>query len=107
MKTSPARGSPPEGRASRRTARADLALEPESLPSGFHYLPQYFDDAGQLEIANEVRKLLEAAPLFTQTMPKTGAPLSVRMSNAGEFGWVTDRERGYRYQSTHPVSGKP
>jgi hypothetical protein len=28
-------------------------------------------------------------------MPLTDAPLSVRMSNAGEFGWVTDREDGY------------
>jgi alkylated DNA repair protein (DNA oxidative demethylase) len=38
-------------------------------------------------------------------MPRTGAPLSVRMSNAGEYGWVTDREGGYRYQDTHPVTG--
>jgi len=40
-------------------------------------------------------------------MPRTGAPLSVRMSNAGEFGWVTDRDGGYRYQTAHPVTGKP
>jgi alkylated DNA repair dioxygenase AlkB len=39
-------------------------------------------------------------------MPRTGAELSVRMSNAGEFGWVTDREGGYRYQTTHPETGK-
>ncbi len=26
------------------------------------------------------------------------------MSNAGKFGWVTDREEGYRYQETHPVT---
>ena len=33
-------------------------------------------------------------------MPKTGKPMSVRMTNCGPLGWVTD-ERGYRYQP-HP-----
>lgn len=40
-------------------------------------------------------------------MPKSGAPFSVRMTNCGPLGWVTDKERGYRYQSTHPLTGKP
>jgi alkylated DNA repair protein (DNA oxidative demethylase) len=55
----------------------------------------------------DVADILARAPLFVQTMPRTGAPLSVRMSNAGEFGWVTDREGGYRYQAIHPVTGQP
>ena len=50
--------------------------------------------------------MLAEAPLFQQAMPKTGAPLSVKMSNAGAFGWVTDREDGYRYQALHPQTGK-
>jgi alkylated DNA repair protein (DNA oxidative demethylase) len=29
------------------------------------------------------------------------------MTNCGPLGWVTDKERGYRYQATHPVTGKP
>jgi alkylated DNA repair protein (DNA oxidative demethylase) len=33
--------------------------------------------------------------------------MSVRMTNAGPLGWVTDKERGYRYQATHPVTGEP
>lgn len=33
--------------------------------------------------------------------------MSVRMTNAGPLGWVTDKERGYRYQATHPETGKP
>jgi alkylated DNA repair protein (DNA oxidative demethylase) len=33
--------------------------------------------------------------------------MSVRMTNCGSLGWVTDREHGYRYQPTHPVTGKP
>ena len=77
------------------------------LPEGFHYLPGYYDDGAQRAVLADVRALLAHAPLFQQTMPKTGAPLSVRMSNAGTFGWVTDREGGYRYQSTHPITGLP
>ncbi|MET0870412.1 MAG: alpha-ketoglutarate-dependent dioxygenase AlkB, partial [Methyloceanibacter sp.] len=34
-------------------------------------------------------------------------PMSVRMTNCGPLGWVTDKERGYRYQATHPETGKP
>ena len=33
--------------------------------------------------------------------------MSVRMTNCGPLGWVTDKERGYRYQATHPQTGKP
>ena len=33
--------------------------------------------------------------------------MSVRMTNCGTLGWVTDQERGYRYQATHPVTGEP
>jgi len=32
--------------------------------------------------------------------------MSVRMTNCGPLGWVTD-ERGYRYQATHPETGEP
>ena len=28
------------------------------------------------------------------------------MTNCGALGWVTDRERGYRYQAIHPVTGE-
>jgi alkylated DNA repair protein (DNA oxidative demethylase) len=40
-------------------------------------------------------------------MPRSGKPMSVRMTNCGPLGWVTDKERGYRYQAMHPVTGKP
>ena len=46
------------------------------------------------------------APLFTPVMPRTGKPFSVRMTNLGALGWVSDRA-GYRYQPTHPDTGKP
>src|ERR1700684_892355 len=76
------------------------------FPKGFHFLPGYLDEAAQVSLMLEVGRLLGEAPLFQQRMPRTGAPLSVRMSNAGEYGWVTDREKGYRYQRTHPLTGQ-
>ena len=33
--------------------------------------------------------------------------MRVRMTNFGPLGWVTDKEQGYRYQATHPDTGKP
>ena len=39
-------------------------------------------------------------------MPRSGRPMSVRMCNLGPLGWVTDRH-GYRYQATHPDTGRP
>src|SRR5690606_33099407 len=53
-----------------------------------------------------IREVVRAAPLFTPRMPKTGQPLSVRMTNCGALGWVSDAA-GYRYQRHHPVTGAP
>ena len=39
-------------------------------------------------------------------MPNSGSPFSVRMTNCGPLGWVSD-QRGYRYQPHHPVTGAP
>ena len=48
----------------------------------------------------------EAAPFFRPVMPKTAKPFSVEMTNFGPLGWVSD-VKAYRYQTTHPVTGKP
>ena len=29
------------------------------------------------------------------------------MSNCGPLGWVTDKDGGYRYQPSHPDTGRP
>lgn len=70
------------------------------------FLPGRLDRTGQLELMQALRSVIAAAPLFTPTMPRSGRPMSVRMTNAGPLGWVTDKERGYRYQSTHPETGR-
>ena len=71
------------------------------------YLPRKLKDAEQVTLLRALRAVMEEAPLFTPTMPRSGKPMSVRMTNCGPLGWVTDKERGYRYQPTHPVTGKP
>jgi DNA oxidative demethylase len=47
-----------------------------------------------------------SAPIYTPRMPRSGKPLSVRMTNCGPLGWVTD-EAGYRYQPLHPDTRAP
>lgn len=54
-----------------------------------------------------VFSVIAEAPLYVATMPRTGKPLSVRMTNCGPLGWMTDKEGGYRYQPIHPATGKP
>jgi DNA oxidative demethylase len=71
------------------------------------YFPQCFDRAAQGVLLADLRQIIAEAPLFTPTMPRSGKRMSVRMTNCGPLGWVTDQERGYRYQATHPQTGKP
>ena len=71
-----------------------------------HY-PQQLDRAAQAALLAEIRQIIAQSPLYTPTMPRSGKPMSVRMTNAGPLGWVTDKARGYRYQATHPETGKP
>jgi alkylated DNA repair protein (DNA oxidative demethylase) len=71
-----------------------------------HYFPQWLDRKGQERLLGALRRIVFEAPLFTPTMPRSGNPMSVRMTNCGPLGWVTDKERGYRYQTMHPVTGK-
>jgi len=73
---------------------------------GASLAPGFLDPAAQAALLAEIRAVIRAAPLYTPRMPKSGHPLSVRMTNCGPLGWVTD-ERGYRYQGTHPETGAP
>jgi alkylated DNA repair protein (DNA oxidative demethylase) len=86
-------------------AETKLALDWNK--GGMNYFPQALDPAAQATLLAELRRVIAEAPLFTPTMPRSGKPLSVRMTNCGPLGWVTDKDRGYRYQATHPETGKP
>jgi alkylated DNA repair protein (DNA oxidative demethylase) len=74
--------------------------------AGLRLCPGYLDRDGQAELLAAVRTISAAAPPFTPRMPKSGRPFTVRMSNCGPLGWVSDQS-GYRYQPTHPDTGRP
>jgi DNA oxidative demethylase len=77
------------------------------MPEDFVFLPGFLDAVQQAQILQEVRQGVMAAPLYMPKMPRTGKPMSVRMSNFGALGWVTDKDGGYRYQPVHPATGNP
>ncbi|NTS32733.1 alpha-ketoglutarate-dependent dioxygenase AlkB [Phyllobacterium sp. BT25] len=77
------------------------------LAPGIRYYPDYFDQAAQAALVEDIRAVVAQAPLYVPAMPKTGKEMSVRMTNCGALGWVTDKERGYRYQPVHPITGEP
>ena len=77
------------------------------ISKGMKLYTGWFDPAGQAALLADLRQAVTEAPLFTPVMPKTGKPFSVRMTNMGSLGWVTDKTGGYRYQATHPVTGNP
>ena len=78
-----------------------------TLPDGIRHFPGFLDSKAQQALVEAIRLIVADAPLFTPQMPRTGKEMSVRMTNCGALGWVTDKERGYRYQAAHPATGKP
>lgn len=67
---------------------------------GFVLHPGWLDRAAQEQMVAELRGVIAAAPLFSP-VTRWGKPMSVRMTSAGKYGWVSDR-RGYRYADRHP-----
>jgi alkylated DNA repair protein (DNA oxidative demethylase) len=74
------------------------------MTSGLKHLPTYFDRTAQEALVATLKEALAKAPFYTPVMPRSGRPFTVRMSNLGKLGWVSDRA-GYRYQPTHPETG--
>lgn len=78
-----------------------------ALPPGVRHLPGHLGADARQALVEALRSVVAEAPLYVPRMPGTGKAMSVRMTNCGSLGWVTDRERGYRYQATHPLTGRP
>ena len=75
--------------------------------NGFQHLIGYLDKARQATLLDCVRTIVADSPLYVPTMPRSGKPFSVRMTNCGSLGWVSDKDGGYRYQRLHPETGRP
>lgn len=88
-----------------QVSRARTVVHPDH--GGLVHLPQFFDLDGQRALFADVAQVVAAAPLFKPTMPRTGRPFSVLMTNCGSLGWVSDKVGGYRYQDRHPETGAP
>ncbi|QPZ89516.1 alpha-ketoglutarate-dependent dioxygenase AlkB family protein [Thioclava electrotropha] len=67
---------------------------------GFRHYPGWLDLDEQKALIETLRGVVAQAPLFSPMTPY-GKPMSVRMTSAGRFGWISDR-RGYRYSEAHP-----
>ncbi|MGY6633913.1 MAG: alpha-ketoglutarate-dependent dioxygenase AlkB family protein [Alkalilacustris sp.] len=73
--------------------------EPEAL-NGARIWRGLLDDKAQQALVETLRGVVQRAPLVAPVTPG-GRPMSVRMTAAGKFGWVSDRS-GYRYADRHP-----
>ncbi len=77
------------------------------IATGAFHFPGFLDAAAQERLAREIAAVIAQAPLFVSRMPKSGLPMSVRMTNCGPLGWMSDKDKGYRYEPAHPETGTP
>ena len=71
----------------------------------FRLLPGRLDAATQAALVEEIGRAMAQAPPYRPVVPG-GKAMSVRMTNLGPLGWVTDTG-GYRYEPLHPLTGRP
>jgi alkylated DNA repair protein (DNA oxidative demethylase) len=71
---------------------------------GFEIHKGYLDIEAQKQLVAALREVARVAPFHAPVTPR-GKPMSVRMTAAGTFGWISDRQ-GYRYARFHP-NGTP
>ncbi|MFK7878739.1 alpha-ketoglutarate-dependent dioxygenase AlkB family protein [Roseobacter sp.] len=67
--------------------------------SGFEIYKSYLAIDRQIGLRDALRDVAQAAPFISPVTPQ-GKTMSVRMTAAGRFGWITDRQ-GYRYSEMH------
>ena len=86
-------------------AKPDSGAYGDMDHSGFRNLAGWLDRDRQALLLGEIVNVIAEAPLYRPTMPRSGRPMSVLMTNCGALGWYTDK-RGYRYEKLHPETGR-
>ena len=86
------------------SCRTDDRPEPGLTVRGVEIWQGWLDRASQEAMLADLREVARAAP-FVRPETRRGRPMSVRMTSAGRYGWISDR-KGYRYMDRHP-SGVP
>ncbi len=71
---------------------------PTMVLRGVQLFQGLLDRAQQEHLLEEIRGVVSHAPMRTLMTPQ-GRPMSVKMTSAGDFGWVSDAA-GYRYEAT-------
>ena len=72
---------------------------------GFSVMKGFIEPPAQRQLMTDLAAVVASAPLYRPSMPRSGKPFSIRMTNCGPLGWVSDKA-GYRYQPTHPETGR-
>lgn len=70
------------------------------LLNGVEIHKGWLDRAAQEAMAADIREVAVAAPFFQPVTP-WGKPMTVRMTAAGKYGWMTGKG-GYHYAPRHP-----
>lgn len=78
--------------------------EPSVMLRGVAIYRAWLDPEAQAALVEDLRRVVAAAPLV-RPVTRSGREMSVRMTAAGRYGWVSDRQ-GYRYEPVHP-HGQP
>ncbi|ACT60794.1 alpha-ketoglutarate-dependent dioxygenase AlkB [Hirschia baltica] len=73
---------------------------------GFQFLPNYLDRQAQEDLVETTRNHMKNNHFYTPRMPRSNKPFTVKMTNFGELGWISDAT-GYRYDKQHPETKKP
>ena len=81
-------------------------MDVTGAPEGFRHVAAYLDQVAQTQLVGLVLERIDESFWFQPTTPRWNRPFSVRMSNLGALGWVSDT-RGYRYQPDHPDTRLP
>lgn len=85
--------------------RALFAELEDALPEGAAVFRARVALDAQRAMLDDVARVIADAPLFRPQMP-TGPYMINSLTNCGAYGWTSDK-RGYRYEATHPDTGKP
>ncbi len=59
----------------------------------------------QKKIVGEISEIISKAPLFKPLTPIWNKPLKISITNAGKWGWLSDKQ-GYKYVKHHPITKK-
>ena len=69
------------------------------------FLLNSIDKNYQIRIIHDLSEIISKSPFFTPTLPRFNKPFTIRISNAGKWGWISNI-KGYQYVEKHPITKK-